>query len=351
MNARENKIRAYRFQGPEWIPVAAGFAPLAWDHYDPNDLEELMLGHPLLFPGYVRGSIYPDNVNIPPDMFAGRPYTDGWGCVWETSHTGMVGTVTTHPLERWESFENFCPPDPGRHNGMYPLDWESLREGVRQARAQGAFIALGLPHGHTFLRMQDLRGYQNFIYDMAEEHPSLAKLVSMVESFNVTLIERFLDLGPDMVAVPEDLGMQRSPMLSPAMFKRYIKPSYMRMMGLIRGRGALVHLHSDGHILDLADDLLECGCDVLNLQDLVNGIDNIRRTLKGRVAIDLDVDRQNVTHAGSPGDVTDLIREEIEKLGSKEGGLSLCYQPWPPAPIENIRAAFTALERFCTYYA
>ena len=69
------------------------------------------------------------------------------------------------------------------------------------------------------------------------------------------------------------------------------------------------------------------------------------------MAIDLDLDRQEITVKGSPRDVEHHVRECVEKLGSPEGGLSLCYQPWPPTPLENVRAVFDAMERFCTRWS
>ena len=79
--------------------------------------------------------------------------------------------------------------------------------------------------------------------------------------------------------------------------------------------------------------------------------DDIARHVKGRVAIDLDIGRQNVTVTGSPKDIDDLISEAVMKLGSPEGGLSMVYYPIPPTPIENIRAVYDALEKYCTYYS
>lgn len=351
MNDRENRIRAFRFQHPKRIPIASGLPPMCWDYYDPEALEDLYLGHPILFPGYKKGSIYPDNIYIPPDMHKGRPYTDGWGCVWETAYTGMVGAVKKHALADWSDFVSFVPPDPDQHNGMYPLNWEEVRKNERTAREKDQFFALGLPHGHTFLRIQDLRGYENLVYDMADAHPNLDRLLEMVETFNLALIHRFIEMKPDMILLPEDLGMQTSPMISPNMFRKYIKPVYLKMMQPITEAGIIAHQHSDGYILDLVDDIINCGCDVINLQDLVNGIDNIQKHLKGRVAIDLDIDRQNITNSGSPREIDDLIREEVMKLGSPEGGLSLCYQPWPPTPLENIRAVLDAMEKYCIYYS
>jgi hypothetical protein len=99
--------------------------------------------------------------------------------------------------------------------------------------------------------------------------------------------------------------------------------------------------------MDLLDDLIMTGGDVINLQDLVNGIDNLAGYAKGRMSVDLDIDRQNITVCGTPRDIHDHIRECVVKLGSREGGLSLTYQPWPPVPIANLDAVFSAMEKYC----
>lgn len=93
------------------------------------------------------------------------------------------------------------------------------------------------------------------------------------------------------------------------------------------------------------------GVDVLNLQDLVNGIDWIAEKFAGRVCVDLDVDRQNITRFGTPEQIDALIREEVEKLGSPEGGLMMIYGLYPGTPFENVKALMDAMERYMGYYA
>ena len=50
-------------------------------------------------------------------------------------------------------------------------------------------------------------------------------------------------------------------------------------------------MHSDGDVRMFAEDLVEAGVMVLNLQDLVNGVDWIRDTYRGKLCIELDIDR------------------------------------------------------------
>ena len=103
--------------------------------------------------------------------------------------------------------------------------------------------------------------------------------------------------------------------------------------------------------MTLADDLIDGGVEIINLQDLVNGIDWIAENLKSRVCIDLDIDRVQVTRFGSPADIDALIREEVEKLGSPQGGLMMIYGLYPGVPMENVEALMDAMERYATYYS
>ena len=153
------------------------------------------------------------------------------------------------------------------------------------------------------------------------------------------------------MSYPEDLGMQIGPMLSPDAFRKYIKPSYQRLMAPAREAGCIVHMHSDGDIRTLVDDLIDGGVEVINLQDLVNGIDWIAERLAGRMCIDLDIDRQKITPFGTPAQIDALIREEVEKLGSREGGLMMIYGLYPGVPLENAAALMDAMEKYAPYYS
>jgi uroporphyrinogen-III decarboxylase len=158
-------------------------------------------------------------------------------------------------------------------------------------------------------------------------------------------------MGCDIITYAEDLGMQHGPMLRPDDFRRYIKPSYKRLMQPAREAGLLIHMHSDGDIRLLLDDLIENGVDVMNLQDLVNGIEFIKEKLKGKVCIELDIDRQKVTPFGTPEEVDVLIREEVRTLGSKAGGLTMIYGLYPGVPLENVKALMDAMEKYAFYYS
>ncbi len=350
MTPRENLLRAVRFERPERIPTFFYVNEACWNHYPREMLREWIADHPLLFPDFqsAAGAAVPAYA---PNQRADRPYVDDWGCVWETAVDGITGTVTGHPLESWDAWDEWTPPDPAVRSGFGPVDWEEIRAGFDRDRAEGRLPRGSLRHGHTFLLLCDLRGYENLIFDMADGDPRLGRLIERIEAFNLETVERFLKCGAEWIGYPEDLGMQRGPMLSPEHFRRYIRPSYERLMAPAREAGAVIHMHSDGDIRELADDLVEGGVEVINVQDLVNGIDWIAERFAGRICIDIDIDRQEITPRGTPEAVDALIREEVERLGSREGGLMMTYGLYPGVPPENVRAVMDAMERYAAHYS
>ena len=359
----ENTLRAIRFERPEHIPVIFWINPACWHHYPQDALFELMAEHRLLFPPSgvlrkeslgLRTDFTSEDAVLPelaPWERAGKPYTDAWGCVWETTDDGITGSVTKHPLEDWDALQDFTPPDPTHSNGMVAIDWSAIEDKIRTDTVKGKHSVGSLEHGHAFLRLSYLRGYEKLLLDMADGEKKLWRLIETVEEFSIGIVQRYIDLGVAMMRYPEDLGMQLGPMLSPEHFRTYIKPIYEHLMAPAQKAGCLVHMHSDGDIRDLVDDLVVSGVDALNLQDLVNGIDWIAANLKGRVCIDLDIDRQQITRFGSPEQIDNLIRQEVEKLGSPEGGLMIIYGLYPGVSLENIKAIMDAMERYAAFYS
>ena len=344
-----NYERAVRFEYPDSIPMNFCINAACWDYYSHDDLFDLMADHKLLFPDFVRPArgwkpTYPAIARVD------EPFTDDFGCVWMTPINGLTGTVKIHPLDDWEKFRNYRFPDPEICMGIGPVDWKLERKRIEAAKARGEFTSGGLRHGHTFLQLSDIRGYQNLMFDMADEEPLLMELLDGIEQFNLAIIRKYLEMDVDQLTYAEDLGMQVGPMVSPEHFRRYIKPSYRRLMQPALDRGKIVHMHSDGDIRMLADDIIDDGVQVINLQDLVNGIDWIADRFRGRTCVELDVDRQLITVTGTPKAVDELIRREVSAIGTPQGGLAMIYGLYPGTPIENVAALMDAMEKYAGYF-
>ncbi|MAE64908.1 MAG: hypothetical protein CMJ18_11620 [Phycisphaeraceae bacterium] len=347
---RSNLLRTVRFERPDCIPMTFHINAACWHHYPRQALLDLAAAHPLLFPDPNAVSRAADE-DPPVCALAGVPFTDPWGCVWETSDDGIHGVVTRHPLARWDDFDDYTPPDPDQTTHWGPIDWR------REAKSPGPVISQSclrngqIGHNHTWLKLTDIRGYENVLVDMAEDEPRLRALLEMLEAFNMGLVRNYVErVGVEWMGFAEDLGMQVGPMLTPGHFRNYIKPSYQRLMRAARDGSCIVHVHADGDLRDLIDEMLDCDIDVLNLQDLVNGIEWIESRLAGRICIELDIDRQMVTTQGTPAQIDALVRDEVVRLGSREGGLMMIYGLYPGVPLENAGALMDAMEKYATYY-
>jgi len=339
LNERENLLKAACFDKPDYIPLFFGVNKSCWHHYPIDILNQLMSEHNLLFPDFkpVGQDYRPDYSLV---QLKDKPYTDPFGCLWETPDDGITGVVKGHPLADWDKFDTFTMPDPDKSDGLLPIQWEQKKREFETLKKAGKPAIANLRHGHTFLELSDLRGYENLLFDMVD-----------VEEFNLELVKRWLHCSPDMMMYPDDLGMQKGPMLPVDKFRKYIKPSYQKLMAPARHADVPVHMHSDGDLRDLAEDIIEAGVQILNLQDLVNGIDWIKENLQHKVCIDLDIDRQNITASGSPEQIDELIQYEVKTLGSRQGGLMLTYGLYPGVPVDNVKAVMDAMERYAGHFS
>ncbi len=337
----ENYLRAVEFRYPEWVPCTVALMPATWKKYR-EALEEVVLRHPKLFPHFQKGSVNYDAIYDP--GYKEGAFTDAWGCVWQNVAEGLEGIVVEHPLEDWEALKEYKPPDPITQGDRGPApDWERLREHFRRVKEEGGLAWGGVPHGFMFMRLFYLRGMENFMVDVATEDPRLSILIDMVLEYNLKLVNKWLEIGADFISFGDDLGSQKSLLINPKQFRKYLKPCYAKIFKTCREGGAYVYFHSDGHILEVIDDLIECGVNVLNPQIRANTLEGLVQTCKGRVCINLDLDRQLFPFA-TPDEIRRHIYEAFEALYLPEGGLMLYAECEPDVPLENIEVICQTLE-------
>jgi len=336
---REQWLSNVEMRGCEAVPCSIHCSAATW-HEHREALAEIAARYP-----DVECNVPSDWDSFAPKQTRGVGFRDAWGCLWQNLHDGMTGQVFDHPLADWDAFGDFQAPDPASTGHMQALDWAAEGRAIRAAREQGALTAGALDHGFFFQRLCYLRGFNALMLDIATGEPMLDELCAMVAEFNLGLVRRCLELGVDVMHFGDDLGMQDRLPISPAAWRRYIRPTYERLFGLCRRAGAHVYMHSDGYIVDVMADLIDCGVTILNPQDLCNGLENIRRELKGKVCIELDIDRQTIIPRGTPGQIDEHIARCVRMLASPAGGLSLKCGVYPGTPLRNIEALFKAMTR------
>lgn len=339
----QNKLKAIRFQSPQWTPCRVSLLPATWMQHR-HALEEIVLAHPLIFPGYEKGQRDFDAFENP--LYEPGRRTDCWGTTWENIQSGMDSHPVEFPLQNWNALDHYSAPRPGEDDLFGPYDWEKIRRQVQQAKEKGEFAVGIFPHGFMYMRLFYLRGFENLMIDLALQEPRLGRLIEIVETYNIAATRRFLELGADLMVFADDLGLQRSLPMLPEMWRRVLKPSFQRLFSLCREAGALVFLHTDGHILEIIPDLIDAGVDLLNPQYRSNGLAGLVETARGKVAIELDLDRQLFPFA-TPSQIEDHILEAHQALYLPEGGLLLSAECAPDVPLENIDAICTTMEKVC----
>ncbi|GHU38227.1 hypothetical protein FACS1894105_11810 [Clostridia bacterium] len=350
MNHRENFIRTITFNHPQWLHYEIHLNNAMWAVYK-EELENVVLKHPAVFRGFQKGSVDYKNMEFSTEKLDDNYVIDAYGCKWHYPLRYMDGAVVGHPLEDISLLKDFKQP-PSPVPELNDEQWEEEIKRVKEAKERGEIVSGGTEHGFLFLRHTYLRGFDNAMLDYADEdsHDDLRRIYKMIIAHNMKIVDYNIKRGSDFMYFAEDLGTQTGTIISPDMFKTWIKPAYAELMQPCKKAGMYIGLHSDGKTLDILEDQIEAGVDVVNPQDLCNGIDNLAKRIKGKACIQLDVDRQSVIPYGSPKDIDDLIHEETEKLGSPEGGLMFICGVYPPTPMKNVEALATAMEKYSTMW-
>jgi hypothetical protein len=320
LNLDEDRLKAMRFERPGCIPAAVYFLPAAWKKHR-EALDEIVRRYPALFDDSSRKRDY-DAVS---GTYVQGNHVDAWGCVWSNIQEGMEAIVTRHPVP--------------------------TRQDVHALRMPQ--VDAGFPHGFMYLRLADLRGFEALMVDFAEEPPELQMLIDVVLAYNLRQAALRLDsLGkePKLVSFGDDLGNQTALPVSPKQWRKFLKPCFEQIYRPFLQAGHAIYMHTDGHIVEIIPDLIEVGVSVLNPQSRANGLENLARQCKGKVCVDLDLDRQ-LFPFGTPVEIDAHVRQAVETLGSPQGGLWLKAEVGFDVPLENIAALCAAIERYRGYYS
>jgi len=193
-----------------------------------------------------------------------------------------------------------------------------------------------------------VRGWEGMFVDMAER-PEWAHFLS--RKFTDFYREDYTRAAEitggriDLYLLISDLGSQRGPLISQAMFRGFVAPYLKEMIDLIHGIGGKVLFHSCGAIGAFIPELIGLGIDILDpIQPA--GPDMSPERLKadygGRLAFHGGIDMQNLLPKGTPAQVAAEARRYCETLG-KGGGyiLAPAHLFQPDVPPENVLAVYS----------
>jgi uroporphyrinogen decarboxylase len=194
-----------------------------------------------------------------------------------------------------------------------------------------------------------LRGYEQFFMDLALDPMFAEALLDKITETLIALWGLYLGALGDYVQVVcqgDDLGMQTGLMISPNMYRRYIKPCHKRIFDFIHSKtDAKVFMHSCGSVADIISDLTEVGVDVLNpLQYGARGM--CLADLKSRFGNELcfwggGIDTQQILPRASHAEIDAEIRRNLEIMAPGGGYVfAMTHNLQPDVSPDRIDRAF-----------
>ena len=196
-----------------------------------------------------------------------------------------------------------------------------------------------------------MQGMDRFLMNAVLYPEFAAALLRRITDLCIRLMGHVLDeVGGlvDIVKIGDDLGTQKSLLMSPAMYRSLLKPMHAELIAAIRARtAAKVFFHTDGDVFPLLDDLVEIGIDILNPIQTSAGRMADLATLKARYGRALvlcgGIDTQRILPHGSPDEVAAEVRRVIGELGPGGGYLlASVHTIMNDVPAANILAMVDA---------
>ena len=193
-----------------------------------------------------------------------------------------------------------------------------------------------------FERPWDLRGMENLMVDYYTEPENVHKLHSaLLKHFIKYLDFAAKEIKPDGFWTSDDLGHQTSLMMSPEIFRNFIKPYYKEIGSFLKSKNIHWWLHSCGNNTEIMDDLVETGVSIFHpVQKGTMDEIKIARKYKNKLSFLVGFDVQHIIQEADEKGVRDEVRYLIDTFNKPEGGMCLAAGNGIIAgtPIENIEA-------------
>ena len=200
---------------------------------------------------------------------------DGNGIVSES----FPSTVDESSIPHYLDFPVKTPEDWGRMKTRYRIDDpertvpEEIIEAARNHRDSGKAIHVRTIGFYGQLRwwmgMENLSfafyDYPDMVHDMVDHWSRMAamQIASLPE-----------DIPIDIVDWWEDMASRNGPLVSPALFRRFLQPGYHRVMAEARKRGCVLSVvDCDGNPFQIVGNWLEEGINIMFPLEAAAGVD------------------------------------------------------------------------------
>ena len=354
MNKRENLLSLYRRTGYAKAPVSFDLCPSLMERFreatgsadspadaygfsqravsdgvlrpEDRDVSRFLPYHPDLKPG---SSIDVYGVGHEP------------GSVYAKHMTRMRCPLKT--AESLDEVRSYPFPDYAR------ADFSHQAAEVEAIHARG-LAACGSMQMTVWEQSWYVRGMEEMMMDMMSDDPIAEYILDRVTDNAVVRARAYAAAGCDLLFLGDDIGMQRTPMMSMRLYCDWLKPRLRRVIDAARAvKGDIIVLyHSCGFVTPFIPHLIEAGIDVLNpVQPECMDFREIYAQFGDRLSFNGTIGTQTVMPFGTPDQVRRTVFENLSVAGDR-GGLLACptHLLEPEVPWENVEAYIRACEDF-----
>ena len=237
----------------------------------------------------------------------------------------------------------------------YDMPVDKLAQTVKQIRNNNDRALVGCFGGHVFQAGQYLRGWSEFLLDLAG-NPTMAEgVMDRLVDAHMAAFDRYAETvykHVDIIQVCDDVGMQNTTWISPDTYRKLIKPYHRRLYQHIKQKTRLpLLLHSCGSVSTFIPDFIEIGVDILNpVQYSADKMD--LAFLKREFGKDIcfwggGIDTQKILPFGTPQQVSDEVKRCIDTLAPGGGFVfASVHNITDGVPLENILAAMNTVRSY-----
>lgn len=282
------------------------------------------------------------DMSVVEGMMKDSVFLSEWGVGWKHIVGGVGASECSHPLKDWADLDEYIEtgfPNPDDHGRV-----QAAIEPVKKLHAADRYV-FGL-FGSVLYHVFSIRGIENGLMDLYTETENMQKLIDALTEYAVKLVRMWATTGVDALLFLDDWGTQNGLLISPGKWRELFKEGYRAIFEETHRMGMDAMLHTCGNVVELIDDLIDSGVDVLDpIQTSTMKIEELAEKFGGRICFQGAIDVQHLLPLGTPQEVRDTIRRTKDVLG-KPFGNSLILAPTnvitPDVPLENLQAMFEA---------
>ncbi len=260
---------------------------------------------------------------------------DDFGILWTHRIFKIMGHPKYRPLDDLANIKTYKFPTP-KYGDMEFIN--SIREQKKNSYCLKGEITL-------FERMTAIRKFEDVLMDMHMDTVEINKIADMFVEYYLIEIDNLLKADVDAIFIGDDFGTQDDLIISPELFRRFLKPRYKIMIDKIHKAGKKVHFHSCGANIKLLEDMAELKIDSywpqLNAYDTS---DLAKRLREYKIATSLHF-RGHTLNFGSPDDVKKWVYDVSNDFEPKNGGSWYYIEIDDGFPFENIKALFEIIDQ------